>query len=114
MSQTHSTPSQTKPKGHLAETERILDEKWLHDGITKTEIADHWSQERSTIYREVKRGTTPQIRQGKKVDVYFGDTGQEVYKKDRQNSCSKGMKAVSGRFWHQLKKAFQQKLFKGK
>jgi len=114
MSQTHSTPSQTKPKGHLAETERILVEKWLHDGITKTEIADHLGRDRSTIYREIKRGTTTQIRQGKKVDVYFADTGQEVYKKNRQNSCSKGMKAFSGRFWHQLKKAFQQKLFKGK
>lgn len=81
MSQLHSTPSQTKPKGHLTETERRLNEKWLNEDVYQTEIGNRLRRDRSTICREIKRGTTTQLRQGKRIEVYFADTGQTVYNK---------------------------------
>ncbi len=100
--------------GHLKFKERELIERWLKEDKSQAEIARLLGRDRSTISREVKRGTVPQIINGKKVELYLADSGAAIYLKNRQRSISKGLKAYSGRFWHKLKKAFYNGWFKGK
>ncbi len=40
----------------------------------------------NTILNKIHRGTTTQIKQGRKVEVYLADTGEAIYLKNRQNS----------------------------
>lgn len=101
-------------KGHLKFKERELIERWLREGKSQAEIARLLGRNRSTISREIKKGTVPQIIQGKKVKLYLADAGDAIYLKNRQRSVSKGLKAYSSRFWYKLKKAFYNGWFKGK
>ncbi len=39
------------------------------------------------MQNEISRGTTTQVIQGKKVNIYIADTGEAIYKKHRLNSC---------------------------
>jgi transposase, IS30 family len=53
-------------------------------GKTQQEIADYIGCHKSTISRELRRGTVPQRKSnGKIVHVYFPDTGQLLYEKNR-------------------------------
>lgn len=85
---------------------------------SKLEIARILDRNRSTIYREIKRGTTTQLKNIngylKEVTVYLADTGQAVYDKNRQKSQSKGLKAFSQKFWNTLRQANQNRWFTGK
>lgn len=112
MSYTHSNTK--KSKGHLKFKERELIERWLGEGKKQAEIAQLLGRHKSTISREIKRGTVVQIIQGKKVDIYLADFSEVTYVKNRQRSQSKGLRAYSGRFWYTLKKAHHKGVFKGK
>ncbi len=50
------------------------------------EIADQLGKHKSTISRELKRGTTTQIK-SKKItyEAYFSETGQAVYEQHRKS-----------------------------
>ena len=102
MSHTHFNTK--NPKGHLKYKEHELIEKWLNEDKKQDEIARLLGRDRSTIYREVKRGKVPQIINGKKVVLYRADYSETKYLQNRQRSQSKGLKAFSGRFWYKLKK----------
>ncbi|WP_029236923.1 helix-turn-helix domain-containing protein, partial [Streptococcus sobrinus] len=62
---------------HLSEVERGKIEAFLSEGVKPAEIARRLGRSRSTISREIKRGTTKQVKQvnGKKIyfDHYFAD-----------------------------------------
>lgn len=117
MSQEKNTINQKKKQNsHLDFTERELIEKWIGEKVTKTEIAKRLGRDRSTIQRELKRGTTIQ-RKGpydKKVEMYFADTGQAVYEKNRQNSCPKKKVTFSNNFFEAIELANDERKFTGK
>ena len=53
----------------------------------KTKIAQELRISRSTLYNELKRGTVEQISTNLvKHTKYYGDAGQRVYNKNRENS----------------------------
>ena len=71
---------------HLNFKERHLIEIRLLDGYTPYKIAKELNRPINTIQNEIRRGTTSQIKQGKKIQMYLADTGEAVYKKHRLNS----------------------------
>ena len=71
---------------HLSFRERLLIEIRLKDGFSGYRIAQELGKPRNTIYSEINRGTTTQIKNGKKIKVYFAETGQAVYDRSRLNS----------------------------
>ena len=103
---------------HLDKTERNLIEAWLNEGKKQSEIAELLDRSKSTVSREIKRGTTTQLKQvngyTQEVEVYFAETGQAVYDKNREKSQSKGQKAYSQKFWDTFKKAHNKRMFTGK
>lgn len=84
MSHTHFNTK--KSKGHLKFTECELIEQWLKEDKKQAEIARLLGRNKSTISREIKRGTVVQISQGKKVEKYLADFGEVTYLKNRQRS----------------------------
>lgn len=59
MSHTHFNTK--KSKGHLKFTEHELIEQWLKEDKKQAEIARLLGRNKSTISREIKRGTVVQI-----------------------------------------------------
>ncbi|WP_196589948.1 helix-turn-helix domain-containing protein [Pectinatus cerevisiiphilus] len=55
-------------------------------GDSITSIASDLGRSRTTIYNEIKRGSVVQIKQNKAGLTYLADTGQTVYKRNRQGS----------------------------
>lgn len=74
---------------HLSFKERTTIEIRLSDGISIYKIAKELCRPINTIINEIERGTTTQIKQGKKVEIYLADTGQAIYEKNRKNSVRK-------------------------
>lgn len=72
---------------HLTKEKRAQIEILLKQRIPKTQIAKELGISRSTLYKELERGTVvqkdSQLREYKK---YFYDAGQRVYEENRQNS----------------------------
>lgn len=117
MSQEKNTTNQNqKQNAHLDFTERELIEKWIGDKVSKKDIAKRLGRDRSTIYRELKRGTTIQLKgpYDKKVEMYFADTGQAMYEKNRQNSGLKKKEAFSERFFQEIEQTNDEGKFTGK
>lgn len=118
MSQNHCTTSSPHTFSHLVQKERELIEQWLNEGVTKSHIAERLHRDRSTIYREIKRGTVTQIRAvngyEQDVQVYYSDSGQRIYEKNRTKSRPKRLHAFSSAFFQALKKAYTQWVFTGK
>lgn len=72
---------------HLTKEKRIQIEILLKLKIPKTQIAKELGISRSTLYRELERGSVVQIdTQLKERKRYFYDVGQRVYEKNRENS----------------------------
>ncbi|WP_400263814.1 IS30 family transposase [Lacticaseibacillus paracasei] len=68
----------------LTSEERGQIEALKQAGFTITQIADQIHRSKSTISRELKRGTTEQIcGRGKHYRRYFAETGAAVYEKNR-------------------------------
>lgn len=86
---------------HLNKQERETIERMLRQGANKSEIARALFRDKSTIKREIKRGTVLQRRANpyasRNPEVpdyieeyrYFCDVGQRVYKQRRENCGSK-------------------------
>jgi IS30 family transposase len=84
-------------KKHLSRDERRIIERKLREGSSKAEIARLLGRDKSTIKREIARGTVRQIKRNpyvsKKPDApefleykeYFADAGQREYDKHRRN-----------------------------
>lgn len=110
--------TKTKKYKHLNLTERESIERWLKENRSKSEIARLLGRDRSTITREIERGTTTQIKAingyYKEIKQYYAETGQAVYEKNRKKSKSKCFEAFSQNFWEALKEANKNRLFSGK
>ena len=88
------TNSNTKQKKfhHLNEFQRGQIEVLLKLNLPKTQIAKQVGISRSTLYLELKRGTTTQLNSDLTYrSEYFAYTGQTVYKNRRKN-CRKSFK----------------------
>ena len=90
-----------KKSKHLNAEERKIIERMLREGANKGEIARALFRDKSTIKREIKRGSVIQRRQNPYASrnpkvpdyleehVYFWDVGQRVYEGNRENCGSK-------------------------
>ncbi|WP_172793781.1 IS30 family transposase [Streptococcus halotolerans] len=111
MSTNHSTTKQTYH--HLSETERGKMEAYLSEGLKPAEIAKRLRRNRSTIYRELKRGTVRQVKQinGKKVyyEQYVAETAQIRYSEGRKGSYYLKLEKVSEAFLLAYTEAMQAK-----
>ena len=79
--------TQSRKNKHLNFKERMIIELRLNDGFSAYKIAKELQRPINTILNEIRRGTTKQIKQGKYVEMYLADTGEAIYKANRQNSC---------------------------
>jgi transposase, IS30 family len=79
--------TKSRKNKHLSYEERMKIQLRLQDGYTRYKIAKELGRSLNTITNEIKRGTTTQIVQGKKIEVYLADKGKTTYLKNRQNSC---------------------------
>jgi len=83
MSHNHSTTSR-RPFKHLSFKVRAQIEILLKQGLPKVQIARILGISRSTLYRELARGTVDQLDYNlKPVHVYFADAGQRAYESNR-------------------------------
>lgn len=78
---------ESRKNKHLNFKERMTIELRLKDGFSAYKIAKELNRPINTILNEIRRGTTTQIKQGKHVKMYLADTGEAVYRNNRQNSC---------------------------
>ena len=85
--QNHNTES--RKNKHLNMKERMIVEIRLKDGFSAYKIAKELNRPINTVLNEIRRGTTKQIKQGKEFNVYFADTGEAIYKKNRLKSSRK-------------------------
>lgn len=79
--------TESRKNKHLNFNERMIIEIRLKDGFSPYKIAKELNRSINTVINEIKRGTTAQIIQGKRIQLYLADTGKAVYKKNRLNSC---------------------------
>lgn len=100
MSQLEDNTTEKKSE-HLNYEERKIIERILRAGANKSEIAKALRRDKSTIKREIKRGSVIQRRTNPYVSrnpgvpeyleemKYFADVGQRAYEKHRQNCGAK-------------------------
>lgn len=104
MSNTHSTRNSSY--SHLSATERGEIVAYLKMGKKPIEIARLLGRHRSTICREIKRGSVDQVqdKNGKRTyfSTYFADSGQRVYETNRQKCSYLKLNDCSARFIEQL------------
>lgn len=105
MSQLEFTPHERK-REHLNVEERKIIERMQRGGANKGEIARLLRRDKSTIKREIKRGSVVQRRQNAYLsrnpnvpdyideNVYRWDVGQRVYEEHRQ-SCGNKNKVIA-------------------
>lgn len=105
MSQSESSIKKQKWE-HLNEGERKIIQRMLKDGANQAEIARTLYRDKSTIKREIKRGSVlqrrnnpyasrnPKVPDYLEKTVYFWDVGQATYNKNRQN-CGGGNKVIA-------------------
>lgn len=79
----------TKKNKHLTLQERCFIEIRLKDKWTPYKIAKAINRPINTVLNEIRRGTVTQVKLGEKVDIYFADVGERVYKSNRRNCRSK-------------------------
>lgn len=74
---------------HLSEIERGKIEIMLKKGDSIAKIARELKRHYNTIYREVKKAQVMQIKSGKKIMVYYADTAQLIYSKNKKRAVNK-------------------------
>ena len=96
MSRKQDTTKRAK-REHLNAEERKIIERMLRAGASRRQIADVLLRDKSTIKREIRRGTVTQRKrnpyESKRPDHpeyieykrYFADSGQQAYEAHRQN-----------------------------
>lgn len=111
MSTTYSTTKLSY--SHLSAFERGQIKAYLNEKLPLAEIARKLNRHRSTIFREIKRGSVPQLEEknGKQVYklVYFPDTGQRVYEDNRENCRYLKLEHCSKAFIQKLERALKEK-----
>lgn len=91
---------------HLNDFERGQIQLLHNKGYSAYKIAKELNRASNTIRNELKRGTVPQIKNNRDVEIYHPDTGKAVYEKNRKNSkksykaleCSNFLDFVHGKF----------------
>ncbi|MGZ7140711.1 helix-turn-helix domain-containing protein, partial [Streptococcus pyogenes] len=82
---------------------------YLKMGKKPAEIARLLGRHRSTISREIKRGSVDQVqdKNGKRTyfSAYFADSGQRVYESNRQKCSYLKLNDCSAKFIEQLEYA---------
>ncbi|WP_160680718.1 IS30 family transposase [Clostridium sp. C8-1-8] len=73
---------------HLNFKERMIIQLRIKDGHSAYRIAKELGRPINTVLNEIRRGTTIQVKQGKRIEIYLADTGEAVYKKNLINCCS--------------------------
>ncbi len=83
-------------------------------GKKPAEIARLLNRHRSTITREIKRGTVTQVqdKNGKRTDYpsYFADSGQRVYEDNRKRSVYLKLNQCSPTFFNKLEEAVKAEI----
>lgn len=96
---------------HITEIERGRIEELRKSGKGVRAIARMLERSVSTISEEIKRGTVHQIKQDKDVYVYYADTAQRRYEKNRKNSVQRSFEEkYSIQFFKALAVALKAKL----
>lgn len=91
MSQVHSTIKR-RPFSHLSLAQRGMIEALLREKRPVAYIAQQVGVHRSTVYRELKRGTVEQITTNLEIyRRYFAESGQIIYLKNRRH-CRKALR----------------------
>ena len=107
MSQIHSTKKSRY--SHLSPSERGEISAYLKMGKKPAEITRLLGRNRSTITREIKRGTVTQVqnKNGKQIyyQTYFADSGQRIYEENRKKSTYLKLEQCSPTFFEKLDKA---------
>ena len=89
MAHTENTIQNRKYK-HLSPFERGQIAALHKEGHSNRDIARRLGRAHQTIANELKRGTTTQLKTGRKpYTAYFAETGQAVYERNRKNCGAK-------------------------
>jgi IS30 family transposase len=100
----------TKQYTHLTPIERGRIEELVKSGKGVRKIARILERSVSTISLEIKRGTVHQIIRDKDVYIYYADTAQRRYEKNRQNSVQRSFEEkYSVKFFEALAVAIKAK-----
>ena len=97
MDYTNYTTDSRKHK-HLNLQERTIIELRLKDGYSAYKIAKELHRPINTILNEIRRGTVPQIKNNRKLQIYLADAGQAIYKNHRENCGRKNLRLVCNEF----------------
>lgn len=89
----NNTTTNSRKNKHLNDFERGQIQLLHNKGYSAYKIAKELNRASNTIRNELKRGTVPQIKNNKEIEVYYPDTGKTVYEKHRKNS-KKSYKAL--------------------
>ena len=99
---------------HLSAIERAKFEALHKQGKSQSEIARLMGRNRSTISRELKRGTVTQMKiKNEKLiyyKEYFAETGQEDYKNKRKKSYYLKINKTSERFLAKFTKEMKEEV----
>jgi len=106
MDNINNTIIQRKNK-HLNAFERGQIQFLNAEGLTPYAIGKKLERASNTIRNELKRGTVPQKKANKTINIYYPDTGQAIYAKNRRNcgpkfkflSCSNFINFVEANFY---------------
>ena len=111
MSTNYSTTNQSYK--HLSEAERGEIEAYLSVGLKPAEIARRLGRNRSTITREMNRGSITQVKQvnGQKVyyQHYYADAAHNCYRQVRKASYYLKLDRVSDDFLTKFREAMREK-----
>src|SRR5690625_4421646 len=98
MAHTENTTQNRKNK-HLSPFERGEIAALHKAGHSNREIGRRLGRVHQTIANELKRGTTTQLKTGRKsFTAYYPETGQVVYEQNRENCGAKGKLLVAMEF----------------
>lgn len=95
---------------HITQIERGRIEELRKSGKGVREIARIMERSVSTISEEIRRGTVHQIIRDKDVYIYYADTAQRRYEKNRENSVARSFEEkYSADFFKELAVALKAK-----
>ena len=77
----NNTTTNSRKNKHLSDFERGQIELLYNKGYSPYRIAKELGRAANTIRNELERGTVSQIKNEKMVQIYYPDTGKNVYEK---------------------------------
>ena len=111
MSTNYSTTNQSYK--HLSEAERGEIEAYLIVGLKPAEIARRLGRNRSTITREINRGSITQVKKANRQKVYYqryyADAAHNRYRHAREASYYLKLDCVSDGFLREFTEAMREK-----